>query len=282
MAPRQNVKRTKKKQNCQSETSNLDADQQANPMGMDPRSSGDDHSARSAGHSSNSTLIETEEFNELNDSLQKRIVEALCTPEVIDVITKAVTNAIIETVTQRVYESLNHDIQVKLENMTKLEKDITDLKRKLEKASSDIRDHDLYSRRNCLRIHGIPESPDEKTDELVMKLSQEKLGVQLVPSDIDRSHRLTPRNAQSEGPRVLIVKFTRYNTRDQIYRARTELRGTKIFINEHLTKERQMLFNKVRESPKVKKAWTNDGRITAITKDDKKVKIINQHDIEKL
>ena len=117
MAPRQNVKGTKKKQNCQTETGNLNADHQANPMGMDPRSSGDDHSARSAGRSSNSTLIETEEFNELNDSLQKRIVEALCTPEVIDVITKAVTNAIIETVTQRVYESLNHDIQVKLENI---------------------------------------------------------------------------------------------------------------------------------------------------------------------
>ena len=278
MAPRSTGKGAKKKSESHSDSNNSNTDQQANPADAAPVVNEDDQPSVSAGHSSDLLLNGSEEFN---DSLQKHIVKALCTPQVIEVITKAVTEAIMETVTQKVYESVDLDLQAKLAKMKKLEEDICALQKQITKATSDIQDLDLYSRRNCLRINGLPESPSENTDDLVLQLTREKLGVQLSPSDIDRSHRL-PKSTSSEGPKPLIVKFSRYNARDQVYRARIKLRGTNIFINENLTKNRQILFNKVRESSKVKKAWTNDGRITAITVDNKKVKIANEHDIEKL
>ena len=141
----------------------------------------DDQPSVSAGHSSDLLLNGSEKFN---DSLQKHIVEALCTPQMIEVITKAVTEAIMETVTQKVYESVDLDLQAKFAKMKKLEEDICALQKQITKATSDIQDLDLYSRRNCLRINGLPECPNENTDDLVLQLTREKLGVQLSPSDI--------------------------------------------------------------------------------------------------
>ena len=121
MAPRSTGKGAKKKSESHSDSNNSNTDQQANPADAAPVVNEDDQPSVSAGHSSDLLLNGSEEFN---DSLQKHIVEALCTPQVIEVITKAVTEAIMETVTQKVYESVDLDLQAKLAKMKKLEEDI--------------------------------------------------------------------------------------------------------------------------------------------------------------
>ena len=157
------------------------------------------------------------------------------------------------------------------------------MKKQLTKVVDELKEQELYSRRNCLRIYGLDESPNEDTDVIVMDLAKQKLGIELAPCDIDRSHRLKVKRSEgSHGPNPIIVKFTRYNMRDCVYRVRSKLRGTNIFINEHLTKERQALFSKVRTSQNVRKVWTSDFRITALTKDDRKVRINSERDLEKL
>ena len=75
-------------------------------------------------------------LDELNETLHERIVQALCHQEVINAVTKAVTEAILDTVTQRVYESLDHDFQMKLSAIQKLEKDINDLQQKMAKSAA--------------------------------------------------------------------------------------------------------------------------------------------------
>ena len=47
-----------------------------------------------------------------------------------------------------------------------------------------------YSRRNCALIHGIPETPDEKTDEVFISTVKQHLKVNLKARDLERSHRL--------------------------------------------------------------------------------------------
>ena len=136
MAPRPTGKGAKKKSESQSESNNTNTVQQANPGDVAPVVNEDDQPPVSAGHSSDLLLSGSEKFS---DSLQKHIVEAICTPKVIDVITTAVTEAIMETVTQRVYESVNLDLQAKLAKMEKLEKDICALQKQITKATSEIR-----------------------------------------------------------------------------------------------------------------------------------------------
>ena len=55
-----------------------------------------------------------------------------------------------------------------------------------------------------------------------------------------------------------------------------------IYVHENLAKRRQELVNKTRQSSAVLRVWTNDGRIKALLKSNKKVKINSEKDIEKL
>jgi len=69
-----------------------------------------------------------------------------------------------------------------------------------------------YSHRNCLVIHGIKEDNYKSTDELALNFFKEQLNVNLNQSEIDRSHRL-PSIAD---PKPIIVKLTRYNTKQML------------------------------------------------------------------
>ena len=73
-------------------------------------------------------------------------------------------------------------------------------------------------------------------------------------------------------PRPIIVRFSSYNAKNQLYKARIKLRNLfsqalgpgKIYINENLTSWRAELFREVRKVKKKYqngKAWTVDGKI---------------------
>ena len=78
-----------------------------------------------------------------------------------------------------------------------------------------------YSRRNCFLIHGIVEETAKDTDGKIINTLQQSMDETIKPEDIDRSHRLgKPKSSKNAKPRPVTVKFTRYNTRNRIYRIR--------------------------------------------------------------
>ena len=101
--------------------------------------------------------------------------------------------------------------------------------------------HDQYSRRNCFIVHGLKESTQpENTDKRLIEAASHHLGMTIAPESIHRSHRIGSRLDKSDNPRVrpLIVKFVDYNTRANFYRLRSKFKGSNIFVQESLTKER--------------------------------------------
>ena len=124
-----------------------------------------------------------------------------------------------------------------------------------------------YSRRNSLRITGIPESEgNTNTDKIVLDMCKD-IGLSLTDSDIDRSHWVGKPNGLK--PRQIIVKFTSYRSRQQVYKARSRLKASdykNVYINENLTKirikllydARQLLKNK---HSKIDGVWSADGVI---------------------
>ena len=73
-----------------------------------------------------------------------------------------------------------------------------------------------YSRRNCLLIHGLPESKNENTDLLAMEVIETKMDIKITDNDIDRTHRI--RKTKNNGkPRPVIIKFVRYNDRKKVF-----------------------------------------------------------------
>ena len=134
-------------------------------------------------------------------------------------------------------------------------------------------DLEQYSRRNTVRIRGIAESANEDTDGLVKDLAARKLQVNIGDVDIDRSHRVGRRSDEREANgRDIIVRFTSHNTKSAIMRNARKLKGTRLFINEDMTKIRATMAWEARclkRDNKLIDTWTRDGVIFTKSKDNK-------------
>lgn len=146
----------------------------------------------------------------------------------------------------------------------RLTRENTALKKRVSALEAAMDGSEQYSRRNSLRISGIPETVNEDTDKAVLHVA-ETMGVSVSPSEIDRSHRLgKPSDRQT---RDVLVKFTSYRARERLMKNRrnlktSELRG--VYVNEDLTKVRSKLLYEARKCVKANKllgAWSSDGRI---------------------
>lgn len=115
--------------------------------------------------------------------------------------------------------------------------------------SANLRKTDLrmdaleqYTRRNNLRLVGIPEDPNEKIDEIVIHTLNEKLKLNLTLHDVERSHRVGKRAERAT--RAIIIKFASYRTRANVFKEKRHLKGTGLTLREDLTKFRLDLFRK--------------------------------------
>lgn len=149
------------------------------------------------------------------------------------------------------------------ERISSLEKENIELKQQNAALSSRILSlekavdqGEQYSRRNCLRITGVPEEATENTDELVLKLASD-LGTDIQLSDTDHSHRLGRLNAARTRPRDMIVKFATFRSRQKLYKVRSSLKDkgyNRVFLNEDLTKVRSKVLFDCRSIVKAKGA----------------------------
>ena len=148
--------------------------------------------------------------------------------------------------------------------VSKLEKENKDLRERVEKLEAKADAAEQYSRRNCLRIAGVPENQAADTDGYVLDLSR-AIGAEIALTDIERSHRVGRPSAGRT--RDIIVKFASYRTRRMVYGARTTTKDSGyvgVYINEDLTKPRNKLLLKARKMVKtklLKSAWSSDGNI---------------------
>lgn len=95
-----------------------------------------------------------------------------------------------------------------------------------------------YTRRNSLRITGIPESEEEDCYKRVLDIANNTLELDppLTIQDIDRTHRIGPK-LSGRSTRPIIVKFATYRQRHRMMTKRNLLRvkAKQVFINEDLT-----------------------------------------------
>jgi exosome complex exonuclease DIS3/RRP44 len=177
-----------------------------------------------------------------------------------------------------VLAGLNKKIQQLESENDDLRQHVTKLEERIEKLEIDADNNLQYSKRNTLRISGVPDfetskEPDaiskdilkyEPTDLKVVEIAQ-ALNVEVSLEDIDRSHRIGVVNPNK--PRDIIVKFKSYRARNVLYKARVDLKSKgypRVFINESLTQIRSSLFYKARQLVKsrfLNGAWTYDGNI---------------------
>ena len=166
-------------------------------------------------------------------------------------------------------------------------KEILELNKRVRENEKAIDDLQQYSRRNCLLFWGIPETPDEDVYKVIIDVSKKSLRVNLTMADIDRAHRLGVKKRRlaseivQEGARSIIVKFVSYQTRNDIWKAKRNLKGTKILVTESLTPARQALLKEVKERLDPRQVWTADGKIMAKV-GNRKLVIVHKEDLNML
>ena len=146
-------------------------------------------------------------------------------------------------------EELESDLLIK-ENTINL------LRKRLDVVEVTADDNEQYSRRSCLRIHGIEFNEDdrENMDDILEKCCNE-IEIPFNKNDIDRVHR-TGRPLTTDGKTVksIIVKFNSWNSRKRFYHARPRMNpsnkekpGTFTFsVSPDLTKRRYELLKYAR------------------------------------
>ena len=166
-----------------------------------------------------------------------------------------------------------HDLQCSLEeakyDVKQLRKELESSQNTIRRLMSDQNNQEQYSRRNCVRIYGVKESLKENTDDVVCRIANDHLAIDLDPKAIDRSHRVGKHREllKPNGlvpPRLIIVKLTSYRYQQMLIAKRRALKNTGIGIQEDLTDLNNKLLFGARHHPKVEAAWSMDGRVFVI------------------
>ena len=198
------------------------------------------------------------------------------------------------TIVSNVVDGVLNNLSTKVDTLEKenagLRTKVNAIQSKLDQAVAELEQANQYSRRNCVRVSGLPESPDELTDDAILNVAKE-VGCAISLSDIDRSHRLGKpklgsQQASSNKPRDIVVKFISYRARSSFMRSKSKLKDSKfkrVFINEHLTPLRNDLFYQARQLAKMKvidSAWTFDGTIKIKNAAGRVIRIETQGDLD--
>ncbi len=152
---------------------------------------------------------------------------------------------------------------------------IDGLEKRLAKLEIDSDSQEQYTRRPNIIIQGMSEQGDGTTDDKVLFLINNTMGLTppLVLTDIERSHRLGPKTDREGRPRTqaTIVRFRTERIRDTVFRARTVLKhhnkqhsDAQLYINEDLTACRASLAfetRKLKQLKTISDCWTANGKV---------------------
>ena len=113
--------------------------------------------------------------------------------------------------------------------------EITELRADFARRMDDSKQ---YSRRSCLVVTGVPEKAEENTDDIILNIAMQKLGITLELHEIAKSHRLGTIKESEDGQpkhRPVIAKFVSDRSRQKLFHQKKKLKGTGISIFENLT-----------------------------------------------
>lgn len=96
--------------------------------------------------------------------------------------------------------------------------------------------HEVYQRRENLRIFGIKEDKDEDVERKVKYFMDKELDLYEVDQiEFQRVHRVG--QIRGDSPRPIIIRFLRYPDRERVFNSAKKLKGTNFYIKPDLPRE---------------------------------------------
>ena len=172
------------------------------------------------------------------------------------------------------FDEYKKDRNGKDEIRTKLQTQVTELAEKVSNLSVQADKQEQHSRGNCLLINGLEENRNEDTDTLSINIINKHFGLDIQPSDIDRTHRICNKLKASKKSRAIINKFTWYNNRKKVFMNKRKSNGKNISVTESLTSLRISKLKDARDEYGFNKVWASDGRIMVMEEGSTKLEVI--------
>lgn len=200
----------------------------------------------------------------------KDIQEAVISCLTNDMFINKVVSRLTERVRDAVVEALSQSLKEAHSRIDSLSGEVKNLRVELQRIELRTQEKEdeleQYQRRNNVRIFGVPEVQGEVTDELVLNIFRETIGVDLPLNSIERSHRVgaprVPREVdKAPRPRPIIVRFQSHRDRREIFAKKKALKGSGMVLREDLTPRRAEVLRRAVERHGVRKVWTVDGRV---------------------
>ena len=146
--------------------------------------------------------------------------------------------------------------------------------------SIHVNNLEQYSRKNNIRIFGVKDnnrSEDaRKTEELVIDICRNKLGLDILPGDIQAAHRIG--KFVNGADRAIIVQFVSKKAKMDIISKRRLLKGHRVSISEDLSVFNLRRLDAIKNLSCVAQSWFYNGRLFAKNKFEK-VKEVRPQDI---
>ena len=239
-------------------------------------------------------LDESFALNLLNALHDDQIVQKLVT--IFTAANKQVTDKL--EATQRTLANLEKQLGAKDELITSLRQDIGTLEARVE-------DLEQYSRRDAMRIYGIPEDTAGSTDDKVLSLCNDtlKMDPPLSRDEIAVSHRTgKPSNPQHNGdgatggqpddgapaaqkPRPILVKLVSRRTKARIMAHRRALRDVPaVYFTDDLTRNRARvayLARGLKRRQLIEDTWVYDSKVLVKDKYKRVHELKSATDIER-
>lgn len=161
--------------------------------------------------------------------------------------------------------------------MLEMKEEITGLTSLTKEQQEEINNLEQYSRRDSVRIHGLPDNGREETswdcEQKFLKVVNITLGLPDINTHkISALHRVG--RLQQGKPRPVIVKFVSRKDKEQVIKARCRLKGSGIVISEDLTHLNIQRLNRLKQQEGVVDAWSAaGGRLFAKLRDSSVVEI---------
>lgn len=209
--------------------------------------------------------------------------------EIKESLVELMARAVTDPVAEKVSESVKNEVVKLRAELRDRDKKIKQMEERVDSLTSDIDQLEQYTRRNSLRITGIPETSEEDAVAKVMDLVNVALHLDppLELSEVDRIHRAgKPTSSQSRKPRAILVKMATYRSRKRVMDLRPRTKEQQgLYLNEDLTRKRESILYSARclkRERKIQGAWSADGNILIRDEHGKIRKINTQEELDTL
>ncbi|CAG9822895.1 unnamed protein product [Phaedon cochleariae] len=143
-----------------------------------------------------------------------------------------------------------------LSSLRDIKNQISTMQKEIDANKSKLDNLILDQNKNTLVIHGIDEKSTNIYEE-VLNVFTNIMHIQIEKTNINQCYRIGQKS-QRKQPRPIVVEFTQCWIRDQLFYAKSKLKGSRILITEKLSRDTLEIFKKVK-AVMGNTAWTQRG-----------------------